>query len=128
EGFVILATNKKANIDEAFGRRIRHSVEFFKPNKSERHALWAHFIGLLFEDQNLEPDALASIEKYELSPAQIKSAVLSARYLTLRDNHPMHLNHLLSGLARELRKEGRSLAPELAQLLQTNVTEVADVA
>ena len=120
EGIVILGTNKRANIDEAFFRRIRHCVEFHKPNLAERKQLWTGLAGHLFSPKELSAatELLATCaERFELSPAQIKAAVLSAYYASGARGGPLGAPDLLGAVARELRKEGRSLPPDLGHCL-----------
>src|SRR5437879_11035511 len=40
EGIVILATNQADNVDDAFARRMQHSVEFAFPDVAERERIW----------------------------------------------------------------------------------------
>jgi SpoVK/Ycf46/Vps4 family AAA+-type ATPase len=111
DGIVILSTNRRANIDPAFIRRLRHVVEFARPGLAERRKLWERMLQVLAAGtralQGL--DALAS--RYDLTPAQIKGAVLSARYTALAETRDVELADLEDGAARELAKEGRSAAP-----------------
>ncbi len=111
DGIVILSTNRRANIDPAFIRRLRHVVEFARPGLAERRKLWERMLHVLAAGtralQGL--DILAS--RYELTPAQIKGAVLSARYTALAEARDVELSDLEDGAARELAKEGRSAAP-----------------
>jgi len=44
QGIVVLSTNKKSNIDEAFTRRLRFAIEFPKPNSYQRLLLWKRFV------------------------------------------------------------------------------------
>lgn len=120
EGIVILGTNKRAHIDEAFFRRIRHCVEFHKPARAEREEIWVRLAGHLFTSAEVVAarTALAlCAERFELSPAQIKSAILSARYRRRSGTAPLNDGHLMAGVARELRKAGRSLPPDLVHAI-----------
>ena len=76
-GVVILTTNLQENIDPAFRRRIRFSLEFQMPSESARLALWKRHLPVrtpMAVDVNLE--ALAHL--FKLSGAQIKNAVIKA--------------------------------------------------
>ena len=44
QGLVILATNLKDNIDDAFSRRFQTTVQFNKPGVNERRILWENYI------------------------------------------------------------------------------------
>src|SRR5205807_6214251 len=84
DGLVILSTNRRANIDPAFIRRLRHVVEFPKPGPVERRHLWRVMLtalGIASEPLATTVDRLA--ETHDLSPAQIKGAALSAHYTAL---------------------------------------------
>jgi hypothetical protein len=112
DGIVILSTNRRANIDPAFIRRLRHVVEFSRPGAGERRKVWARMLEVLGVDiEPLARSVSALAARYELSPAQIKGAVLSARYTALSETRDIELADLEAGAARELTKEGRSALP-----------------
>jgi len=111
-GIVILATNKKQNIDPAFIRRVRYLFEFPRPDAAERGRIWRQMIRELSGDESLKRlattiDALAA--NVELSGAQIKNAVLASIFVARRSREPLAMVHLLRGIGRELGKEGRSV-------------------
>jgi hypothetical protein len=111
-GIVILATNKKQNIDPAFIRRVRYVFEFPRPDAAERRRIWRQVIGELTDDETLKRlattiEALAA--NVELSGAQIKNAVLASIFIARRSREPLAMAHLLRGMERELSKEGRSV-------------------
>ena len=112
-GIVILATNKKQNIDTAFIRRVRYVFDFPRPDAAERRRIWRQVIGELSSGETVKRleatiDALAS--SVELSGAQIKNAVLASIFVSRRSREPLTMEHLLRGIERELAKEGRALA------------------
>ena len=111
-GIVILASNKKQNIDPAFTRRVRYVFEFPRPDAAERGRIWRQVIGELSGDETLKRlertiEALAA--NVELSGAQIKNAVLASIFVARRSREPLAMLHLLRGMERELSKEGRSV-------------------
>jgi adenylate kinase family enzyme len=111
-GIVILATNKKQNIDPAFIRRVRYVFEFPRPDAAERGRIWRQVIGELSGDetlQRLETTIEALAANVELSGAQIKNAVLASIFVARRSREPLAMLHLLRGMERELGKEGRSV-------------------
>jgi len=125
-GPLILATNQKARIDAAFFRRIRNIVTFTHPDRTQRLQLWLKLSNLLFSNQEIE--ALSETferyaTKFELSPAQIKSSVLNAKYLSLIDESPLCEQFIMQGIARELQKDGRSIP----QSLKNNLEEPSHV-
>jgi hypothetical protein len=111
-GVAILATNKKANIDPAFLRRLRYVLEFPRPDADQRRRLWTQLVGELAGADRARVlertiDTLAT--SVELTGAQIKYAVLAAAFAARQSGEPLALPALLRGLDRELAKEGRSL-------------------
>jgi len=113
-GLVILSTNRRANIDPAFTRRLRHVVEFPKPGPAERRQLWILMLTALDIDPTPLLEAIDLLaENHDLSPAQIKGATLSARFTALAANRPVSAEDLEGGAAHELSKEGRSIPPRV---------------
>lgn len=111
-GIVILATNLRANIDTAFIRRIRHLVDFPRPDAAAREAIWAKAVAALFpkaQARALQP-ALSRVARIEASGALIKNAALSALFATRRTGAAPTPRLLADMLARELGKEGAALS------------------
>ncbi|MEM9332933.1 MAG: ATP-binding protein [Pseudomonadota bacterium] len=131
EGPVILSTNKRANIDEAFFRRMRHSIEFRKPDSAQRLVLWKQFSKILFGTENVSGLELCA-ERFDFSPAQIKSAVLTVHFSLLRrgngNQSPLDEMVFLKAAAREMQKEGRSMPNDLNAILVRNAEEMSRVA
>jgi hypothetical protein len=108
-GTVILASNLKANIDEAFARRFQSIVYFPMPDEAQRLKLWQ---GMLDDRQRLGPDvdlpALAAA--HELSGGAIANVVRYAAVLARRaGRQQLSAADLEQGVTRELRKEGRTV-------------------
>jgi len=109
DGLVILSTNRRANIDPAFIRRLRHVVEFPKPGLVERLDLWQRMlVGLGIDPVPLSEviDNLAATR--DLSPAQIKGAALSALYSAMHEGRAIEAGDLITATEQELAKEGRT--------------------
>ena len=107
-GVVILASNLKNNIDEAFARRFQVVVHFPIPSAKERIKLWRTAIPAKAAlDKDVDLQALA--ETYKVSGAAIVNAV---RYAVLRslsqDQRPIANADLVTGVRRELAKEGKA--------------------
>jgi AAA+ superfamily predicted ATPase len=112
-GVALLATNLKGNIDPAFFRRLRHVVEFTKPDSALQRSLWSRFVEQLAPERRdaLQPSVEALATGIEATGAQIKFAMLSAIFAAQQENATLSGRHLLLGLERELTKEGRSIGP-----------------
>ena len=120
-GVAILATNKKANIDSGFIRRLRYVLNFPKPDTGQRLLIWRRLIGELAGTAILEglSDGLISMAgSLDLTGAQIKYAILSALFIARKGGEELGIPHVVRGLERELAKEGRSISRELREKLK----------
>ncbi len=108
-GVVILASNLKTNLDEAFTRRFQSTILFPLPGESERLSLWRTAFSAHTE---LAPDiSLEDIAaQYELSGGAIQNVV---RYATLqalnRGARTIRAADVQQGVRKEFQKEGRTL-------------------
>jgi hypothetical protein len=104
-----LTTNRRANIDPAFIRRLHHVVEFERPGPAERACLWSTMLRVLgVEPTPLAQDVARLAESCDLSPAQIKEAVLGAWFGAQEAERAVTVEDLDRAAARELTKEGRT--------------------
>ena len=112
-GIALLASNKKANIDPAFTRRLRWVLEVPRPDAGQRRALWVRLVAELADEtrcQALAPCLGAMADTIEVTGAQIKYAILASLFASRRDGCQLEARHLVRGLERELLKEGRALS------------------
>jgi len=117
-GAVILATNLRQHIDEAFLRRIHVVIEFPFPDRSQREELWLRalrrrFPGLADTEltECVHADGLA--ERFSLSGAAIEGIAGDAELHAVRTGLPAtvaDLSSLLKGAVdRELTKQGKPI-------------------
>ena len=106
-GLVILASNFKTNIDDAFMRRFQAVINFSLPKAQERLVLWQKIIPSAI---SLAPDIdLPRIAaKYEFSGSNIVNIVqyCCIKILSLKTN-VISSSVLQEGIDRELLKEGK---------------------
>lgn len=102
DGIVVLATNLSENIDPAFRRRLHFIVEFLKPDEAARETLWRRFIPENLPCGEIDYEFLA--KTFELTPAEIKWAALSAAVLANGD--PLSTGHIITALRYEYEKSG----------------------
>lgn len=108
-GLVILSSNMKNNLDEAFGRRLQSMVYFPVPKFEERIKLWEQTFSkeCKFAD-NVDLTTIA--EKFELSGGSIINIVQYSSLMALqRDENIIRLHDILDGIKKELRKEGKTV-------------------
>jgi len=106
DGAVILATNLRSNIDDAFLRRLDLAIEFPFPEPDERRAIWRRLLPTrapVAEDVDL--DLLAG--KFRLSGGSIRNCSLAAAFLAADDGGTIAMRHLLQAVFAEYLKLGR---------------------
>ncbi len=108
-GVVILATNLKDNMDEAFARRFQSVIHFNIPAVEERYALWQKaFSGVCSLHEAIDLDQIAS--EYELAGGAIINVLRFCALSAVRRNDKVVLREeLLEGIKREFKKENRTL-------------------
>jgi SpoVK/Ycf46/Vps4 family AAA+-type ATPase len=120
DGIVLLASNRKRNIDDAFARRLRYVLEFPLPDDGARLAIWQQVVGELAGPAvvaTLQPTLARIASRLVMTGAQIKHAALTAIFHAERAGEPLGRSHVLRGVDAELMKEGRALSErELKQL------------
>lgn len=120
-GLVILATNMKNNIDDAFIRRFNDIVKFTIPDVEERKEIWEKSF-----PENGDYDTIPEkVKKYELTGGNIINAIHFAgiQAVKKRNENPeeklqteeggtsdkllFYLEDVIEGISREMIKEGK---------------------
>jgi AAA+ superfamily predicted ATPase len=106
EGIVILATNFRRNIDEAFTRRIHYIIEFPFPEPEYRERIWRNMIP---PGAPLHPDVDFGFlaRQFELAGGNIRNAVLAAAFYAAEEGGDLRMDHFVLAVARELQKMGK---------------------
>jgi len=105
EGIAILATNLRANLDEAFTRRLDALVDFPDPEEEYRRRLWERTLGTTVpRDANLDLDFLA--RAFKLSGGAIRNIAVAAAYAAAEDQRAMSMADLIRATQREYLKMG----------------------
>ena len=118
DGLAILTTNLRANVDEAFVRRLDAIVDFPMPEEEHRRRLW---------ERNLSPelpvagdidlDFLAA--RFKISGGNIRNVCVTAAYLAAAAGRSVGMADLVRGTEREYRKLGRlTVEAEFGQYLE----------
>ena len=105
EGIVILATNFRRNMDDAFTRRMHHIVEFPFPDANLRERIWK---GLVPPSAPLAGDVNFGFlaRQFELSGGNIRNVALAAAFLAAESGGEICMEHFIHGTSRELQKLG----------------------
>jgi SpoVK/Ycf46/Vps4 family AAA+-type ATPase len=106
EGVVILATNFRKNMDEAFVRRIHCTVEFPLPNQKERLRIW-ETIWPASTPKGADLDLELISRRFELSGGNVKNIALGAAFLAADNGGAVSMSHLLHATRREFQKMGK---------------------
>jgi hypothetical protein len=110
DGLAILATNLRANIDEAFTRRLDVVVDFPLPDAAHRRSLWDACLGRAI-GRAADVDLDFCAEAFELAGGAIRSAAVTAAYLAADDGGDLTMRHVVMAVQREYRKLGRLTLP-----------------
>ena len=106
-GLVILATNQRGNIDEAFVRRFQSIIHFPMPGADERTEIWQKAFPPQIEIDN-EINWLQVATRYELTGAGIINVAHYCAVEVLASKvHHLSLKKLETAITREYIKEGK---------------------
>ena len=106
EGIAILATNLRANLDEAFTRRLDSLVDFPDPEEEYRRRLWERSLGTVMpRESDLDLDFLA--RSFKLAGGAIRNIVVAAAYAAAEQERPLSMADLIRATQREYIKLGR---------------------
>ncbi|TCD10399.1 ATP-binding protein [Pedobacter frigidisoli] len=108
-GLVILASNFKQNIDQAFLRRFQSIIEFPIPEAEQRLKLWQQSFSAITK---LEPkvNLVEIATKYELSGGVIINVVRYATLKMMKDGvSQIRQKDIFDGIKAELKKSGRTM-------------------
>jgi hypothetical protein len=108
-GLVVLASNMRNNVDEAFTRRLQSIIHFQKPQPRERLRLWnSAFSSACQPPPSSDMERIA--QQYELSGGSIMNIVQYASLLALnRNDKVITIDDLLQGIRKEFKKEGKTM-------------------
>jgi hypothetical protein len=112
EGMAVLSTNRKADLDAGFVRRIRFIIDFLPPGPEERARLWHNALPLESPSGEVIVDALdwdALASRVTLTGAEITQAALGAAFLARAADEKILMPHVIEAVRREMAKKGQTL-------------------
>ena len=107
DGVAILATNLRANLDEAFTRRLQFIINFPFPEEEYRFRIWKV---LMPPDLPLADDLDLNLmaKRFKLAGGSIRNSIVSAAFVAAEDTDGcVKMSHLMHGVRRELQKMGK---------------------
>lgn len=108
EGVVVLATNLRKNLDEAFVRRLQITIEFPVPEVAERRRIWEQiWPDTTPRDATIDLELLAG--QVDLTGGNIRNIALAGAFLAAADGGVVTMSHLVQATRREYQKMGKVL-------------------
>lgn len=109
DGLVILATNLKSNLDEAFMRRFQSSVFFPMPQPEQRKRLWSKgFPKAVSLDERIDLTEIS--RRFELSGGSIIQVIQHSLLMALdKGKKTVSMVDIQEGIRREYHKMGRTI-------------------
>ncbi|WP_443065101.1 AAA family ATPase [Streptomyces sp. NBC_00576] len=108
DGIAVLTTNLRANLDEAFTRRLDVVADFPVPDAGQRLALWERCLGDRLP-RATDLDLAFCADRFELAGGSIRACAVTAAYLAAESAGPLTMRQLVTAVAQEYRKLGRLL-------------------
>lgn len=109
-GAVILATNLRNNVDDAFVRRMHFTVEFPFPEELHRLLIWQNiFPSETPLGDNIDFHFLA--RHFKLAGGNIKNIALAAALYAADDGRTVITEHIIQATKREFQKMGKLCVP-----------------
>ncbi|MEV6837706.1 ATP-binding protein [Streptomyces sp. NPDC051133] len=106
DGIAVLTTNLRANLDEAFTRRLDVVAEFPVPDAGQRLALWERCLGDRLPRAG-DLDLRFCADRFELAGGSIRACAVTAAYLAAESGEPLTMRQLVTAVGQEYRKLGR---------------------
>jgi SpoVK/Ycf46/Vps4 family AAA+-type ATPase len=111
DGIVILASNFRQNLDEAFVRRLHLTADFPVPDEAARLAIFQRTLpAALPLAQDVDLPALA--RRFRLSGGNIRNVCVTAAFLAADDGAAVSMSHFLRAIRREHQKMGKLIPRE----------------
>jgi AAA+ superfamily predicted ATPase len=110
EGLGVLATNRKGDLDSAFIRRVRFTIDFPLPKARERERIWRKALLETTPDGRPLLDGIQwrlLAQRLEISGAVIKDIALRAAFAACSEGTRIGMSHILDAARGELGKMGR---------------------
>lgn len=127
-GIVILASNMKQNVDEAFVRRMRFIIHFPFPSEEDRARIWQKAFPANAPLGDVDFKWLA--RNLKITGGNIKNISLRAAFMAIERQSGINMECLIEAAKREMDKIGKisALAEFHVRPPQTETLQIAEVA
>ncbi len=105
EGIVVLASNFRKNLDDAFLRRLHFTIEFPLPDDNSRKEIWRKAFPR--ETPIASNVDFAFLSRFKLAGGNIKNIILAASFLAAEDSEAVSMEHIIKATKREYQKIGK---------------------
>ena len=106
DGMVVLATNFRKNIDDAFSRRMHFTLNFPIPDEPDRKRIWHSIFPTDAPlDNGIDFDFLA--RQFQITGGNIKNIALGAAFLAAQNGNLIDMNNIIRATKREYQKMGK---------------------
>lgn len=106
DGVVILATNLRKNMDDAFLRRLHVTIDFPFPEEPDRRKIWE----IVFPSAAPladDVDRAFLARQFKLAGGNIRNIALLSAFLAAEDGDVIRMSHLIRATRREYQKLGK---------------------
>jgi ATP-dependent 26S proteasome regulatory subunit len=106
DGVIILATNLRKNMDEAFDRRMHFAVEFPMPEEPDRYRIWQ---SMFPEEAPLghDLDIAFLARQFQITGGNIRNITLASAFLAAQDGGFITMGNIIRATKREYQKMGK---------------------
>lgn len=106
DGMVVLATNFRKNIDDAFSRRMHFTLDFPIPNEPDRKRIWLNIFPISAPlDKDIDFNFLA--RQFQITGGNIKNVALGAAFLAAQNGNLINMKNVIRATKREYQKMGK---------------------
>ena len=106
QGIVILATNFRKNMDDAFVRRTHFVIDYPMPEEEYRLEIWRR----VFPDEaprDASVDLQFMSRQFKIAGGNIKNIAVSSAFLAAQANDSIKMAHVIAATRREYQKMGK---------------------
>ncbi len=106
DGIIIMATNLRKNMDEAFTRRMHFCVEFPTPEEADRYRIWQR----MFPEKAptaRDIDLAFLARQFTITGGNIRNIVITSAFLAAQDGGIINMENIIRAVKREYQKIGK---------------------